>query len=96
MFLAAEQKMTIGIPNYDPHIFEASRRNPKMNPETLVHFQFGQGKPERRSMVTKPDGGKTHIPGELRCAQGVCEVAWKPNQQNGRELDQIDSMANSD
>lgn len=67
-----------------------------MNPETLVHFQFGQGTPERRSKQTKLDGGKSHTPGELRCAQGVCELAWKPNQQNLRELDQLESIATGD
>jgi hypothetical protein len=67
-----------------------------MNSESLGHYQYLQGNPERRSKLTKLDGGKSHTPGEMRCAKGVCEVAWKPNQQNGREMDQLESIATGD
>jgi hypothetical protein len=67
-----------------------------MNSESLGHYLFGQGKPERRSKVTKLDGGKSLHSGEGRCAKGVCEVAWKPNQQSGQDLDQTELITRGD
>jgi hypothetical protein len=67
-----------------------------MNSESLGHYLFGQGKPERRSKVTTLDAGKSLNPGEGRCASGICEVAWKPNQQNCLDLDQIESISSGD
>jgi hypothetical protein len=67
-----------------------------MNAESLGHYLFGLGKPERRSKVTKLDSAKSLTPGEGRCATGVCEVAWKPNQPNNRDLDQNESISRGD
>jgi len=68
-----------------------------MNPESLGHYLFGQGAPERRSKTAKSDAAKSLNSGEARCAKGVCEVGWKPNQQNGfAQQDKTELMVRGD
>jgi len=68
-----------------------------MNSESLGLFFFGQSQPERRSKATKLESAASHTPGEGRCVKGVCEVAWKPNQQNSRrDGDQSESTGRGD
>jgi len=67
-----------------------------MNAESFGHYLFGQSKPERRSKAIRLDAAKALTPREARCAKGVCEVAWKPNQQNGPDLDQTESNSRGD
>ena len=70
-----------------------------MNPESLGHYLFGQGAPERRSQTanSKVGGAKSLNSGEARCAKGVCEVGWKPNKQNSfAQQDKTELMVRGD
>ena len=67
-----------------------------MNAESLGHYSFGQHNLERRSKVAKLDSAQSLTPGEGRCAAGVCELAWKPNQSNARDLDQTEANSRGD
>ncbi|MBU6451020.1 MAG: hypothetical protein KGS72_04525 [Cyanobacteria bacterium REEB67] len=68
-----------------------------MNSESLGHFMFNQGKPERLVKAGSYESRSTTTltSGEARCAKGVCEVGWKPNQQKSAQQDpaQSDELA---
>jgi hypothetical protein len=68
-----------------------------MNSESLGHYSFGQSTPDRRSKTAKLEGAKSLASGEGRCVKGVCEVAWKPTQQNSfAQQDKPELMARGD
>jgi hypothetical protein len=59
-----------------------------MNAESLGHFFFSQNKSERlvkagtSTSFASTSYANSTVATEARCAKGVCEVGWKPNQQS--------------
>lgn len=62
-----------------------------MNSESLGHYLFNQGKQERlvKASAYETRSSTALSSGEARCAKGVCEVGWKPNQQASIPQDQV-------
>ncbi len=72
-------------------VFEASRKESKMNSESLGQYYFGQPKTERANDIVASNNHQ--VQSNSRCAKGVCEVAWKPSQASITSRTSIASQA---